>query len=143
LPRLVSSASGLVVELGPATGNSLQYYSPQRVTQVFGVEPNPDFVVPLRKRLSEVGRDLEEKYTLIVSGIEDTKVLNYYAVVEESIDTVVCMQVLCCVKNRPEVVRKAWELLKPGGMLVFWEHNESSDWLTRNMQGRFCISVSS
>jgi SAM-dependent methyltransferase len=107
------------------------------------VEPNPDFVVPLRKRLSEVGRDLEEKYTLIVSGIEDTKVLNYYAVVEESIDTVVCMQVLCCVKNRPEVVRKAWELLKPGGMLVFWEHNESSDWLTRNMQGRFCISVSS
>ena len=107
------------------------------------MEPNPDFIVPLRNRLSEVGKDLEEKYTLIVSSIEDTKLLNYYAVVEESIDTVVCMQVLCCVKNRPEVVRKVWDLLKPGGMLVFWEHNESSDWLTKKMQGRVYISASS
>jgi 2-polyprenyl-3-methyl-5-hydroxy-6-metoxy-1,4-benzoquinol methylase len=80
---------------------------------------------------------LRDKYELIACGIEDSDVLRKEGITEESLDTVLCIQVLCAVKDPRNVMKEVWKLLKPGGKFIFWEHGWSRDRLTTVAQGMF------
>ncbi|KAL1837582.1 hypothetical protein VTK73DRAFT_4645 [Phialemonium thermophilum] len=136
VPALVASASGTVLELGAGNGNQLAYLDAAKITRVYGIEPNPSLAADLHARLEKrVNPALREKYTLLPPcRVEDVDVLERHGVVEASVDTVVCMQVLCSATQPEAVARAAYRLLKPGGRLVFWEHHISHDWLTRLVQ---------
>jgi 2-polyprenyl-3-methyl-5-hydroxy-6-metoxy-1,4-benzoquinol methylase len=54
---------------------------------------------------------------------------------EGSLDAVLCIQVLCAVKDPKNVMKEVWKLLKPGEKFIFWEHEKSRDWLTGTAQG--------
>ncbi|KAL2867566.1 class I SAM-dependent methyltransferase [Aspergillus lucknowensis] len=128
VPSLVQAASGVVLDLGPGPGNQIHRFDTSQVTQVYGIEPNPHF-----KETIDIISDkhnLRDKYKLITCGIEDSDVLRAEGITEGSMDTVLCIQVLCAVKDPKNVMKEVWKLLKPGGKFIFWEHGWSRDRLT-------------
>ena len=130
VPGLVGSAYGTVLELGPATGNQISRFDKTKVDYIYGVEPCQTMHGELRKNVEAAGWD--KNYLQLVSAVEDERSL-----AAESFDCVVSIQVLCSVQNPELVVKRVYDLLKPGGALIFWEHHESDDWLTRRVQGLY------
>ncbi|ROW00733.1 hypothetical protein VMCG_06542 [Cytospora schulzeri] len=139
VPSLVASAHGVVLELGPGTGNQLDRFTPERIEHIYGVEPNTTFSPGFMDRLRATRLGQDGKYTLIPCGIEDGESLARFGIVEGSVDCVVSMQVLCSIPDLEEQVRHIFNLLKPGGELIFWEHCRSSDPVTRVVQWIWCL----
>lgn len=131
----MQAASGVVLELGPGPGNQIHRYNTSLVNYVYGVEPNLRFKDDINAKLEKHG--LQDKYKLIASGIEDSDVLRKEGITEGSLDAVLCIQVLCAVKDPKSVMKEVWKLLKPGGKFIFWEHGWSRNNLTNVAQGMF------
>ncbi|KAL4785460.1 S-adenosyl-L-methionine-dependent methyltransferase [Aspergillus varians] len=132
VPSLVQAASGVILELGPGAGNQIHRYNTSLVEYIYGVEPNPHFGDDINAKVEKHG--LRDKYKLIVCGVEDSDVLGAEGVTEGSLDSVVCIQVLCAVQDPKNVMKGLWKLLKPGGKFIFWEHGCSRDRLTAGVQ---------
>ncbi|KAL4812364.1 S-adenosyl-L-methionine-dependent methyltransferase [Aspergillus spinulosporus] len=128
VPSLVHAASGLVLELGPGPGNQIHRFDTTGVQYIYGVEPNSHFKEEIDAKLRKHG--LADKYKLILCGVEDSDVLRGEGISEGSLDAVLCIQVLCAVKDPKNVMKEVWKLLKPGGKFIFWEHGESRNRLT-------------
>jgi 2-polyprenyl-3-methyl-5-hydroxy-6-metoxy-1,4-benzoquinol methylase len=105
------------------------------ITHIYGIEPNTHFANDINAKIEMHG--LQDKYHLIVAGIEDSDILREAGITEGSLDTVLCIQVLCAVKDPRSVMREVWKLLKPGGQFIFWEHGRSRNLLTNLTQGMF------
>ncbi|CAG8227471.1 unnamed protein product [Penicillium olsonii] len=135
VPSLVQAASGVVLDLGPGPGNQIHRFDISRVQKIYGVEPNSQFNNTINSLLDKHG--LQEKYKLISCGIEDSDILSKEGVTEGSLDTVLCIQVLCAVKDPKSVMKEVWKLLKPGGKFIFWEHGWSRNRLTTAAQGMY------
>lgn len=135
VPRLVAQADGVTLKLGPGSGNQLPRFNPQSITRLYGLEPNTNFIKVLRTRIQHYP-NLARSYVLVNASIEDQAALNLYGILEGSLDSVVCMQVLCLVHDPAAAARQIYKLLKPGGQLLFWEHQRSQDTIIRLMQSR-------
>ncbi|GFG16105.1 hypothetical protein IFM5058_07792 [Aspergillus udagawae] len=133
VPSLVQAAGGIVLELGPGPGNQIHRYDSSLVKRVYGVEPNPYFKDDIDAKLDK--HSLQDRYKLIICGVEDSDVLREEGITEGSLDAVVCVQVLCAVKDPKNVMKQVWKLLKPGGKFIFWEHGWSRNHLTTVAQG--------
>ncbi|WPH01298.1 Hypothetical protein R9X50_00413700 [Acrodontium crateriforme] len=133
VPRLVGMAQGAVLDVGPGPGNQLSRFNPSKIIHVYGIEPNDLLLGVLRERLNEYA-DLQKVYTPINASLEDDATLCSYGISEGSIDTLVCMQVLCSVSDPMTASKRLYKLLKPGGQLLFWEHQSSKDTTTRVIQ---------
>lgn len=94
VPSLVAAAHGIVLDLGPGAGTQLDRFDAARVAHIYGVEPNTAFAPAFNDRLRETALGLDGKYTLVSCGVEDGEELARFGVVDESVDCVVCMQVL-------------------------------------------------
>ncbi|EJP69718.1 Methyltransferase type 11 [Beauveria bassiana ARSEF 2860] len=70
--------------------------------------------------------------------IEDAKEeLAKLGVQPGTVDCILSIQVLCSIPNLKSVIKDLHYLLKPGGELIFWEHQQNEvDWITRAVQGR-------
>lgn len=136
VPSLVHSAQGKVLELGPGPGNQIHRYNPSLVDFIYAVEPNPYYGDGIAAKLKKFD-DLQDKYKLLVCGVEDSNVLKTEGVTEGSMDTVLSIQVLCSVRDVKSVMREVWKLLRPGGSFVFWEHERSKDTVTAMVQGMY------
>jgi SAM-dependent methyltransferase len=99
-----------------------------RVNKIYGVEPNSRYQDGINAKVEKNG--LQDKYKLIVSGIEDSDVLRKEGITEGSLDSVLSIQVLCAVRDPKAVMKEVWKLLKPGGKFIFWEHGWSRSSLT-------------
>ncbi|KAJ6184686.1 hypothetical protein N7519_005987 [Penicillium mononematosum] len=128
IPSLLQAADGIILELGPGPGNQIHRYDTSRVEHIYGVEPNRYFKDDIDANLHKHG--LRDKYKLIACGIEDSDILREEGVTEGSLDSVLCIQVLCSVKDPKNVMKEVFKLLKPGGKFIFWEHGWSRDHLT-------------
>ncbi|KAH8655427.1 methyltransferase type 11 [Xylariales sp. PMI_506] len=132
VPSLVKAATGVVLELGPGPGNQIHRFDTSLVKHIYGVEPNARYEDELYAKLHK--HNLRDMYTLVVCGIEDTEVLKSEGITEGSLDTVLCIQVLCAVQDPKIVMKEVYKLLKPGGKFIFWEHGWSRDRLTNVAQ---------
>ncbi|KAJ5607787.1 hypothetical protein N7537_004406 [Penicillium hordei] len=128
VPSLVQAAGGVVLELGPGPGNQIHRYDTSLIKHVYGIEPNPHFEDDINAKLDK--NNLRDKYKVIVCGVEDSDVLREEGITEGSLDAVLCIQVLCAVKDPKNVMKEVWKLLKPGGKFIFWEHGWSRNRLT-------------
>ena len=135
VPTLVKAAGGVVLELGPGPGNQIHRYDTSLVKQIYGVEPNLHFRDVIETKLQR--HDLRDMYQLCACGIEDSDILRKEGITEESLDAVLCIQVLCAVKGPQNVMKEVWKLLKPGGKFIFWEHGWSRNRVTNVAQGMF------
>ncbi len=138
LPSLISQTYGTVLEVGPGSGSQLSRLDASKVTKVFGVEPTLDLHGELRASIKQAG--LTDVYTIVPSGIDDTQQLRKYGIENDSIDTLLVIQVLCCVPQPEKTVRELYGLLKPGGQLIVYEHVKSEDMISKLMQSRFSNS---
>ncbi|MDI1493116.1 MAG: hypothetical protein OHK93_004903 [Ramalina farinacea] len=119
-PALIASARGSVLELGPGSGNQLSRYSKSQITEIYGVEPNTMLHPLLQANVKKHG--LSDIYRIVPCGIEDFDRLRTYGLMEGSVDTVVCHQVLCGVPRPKEMVKACYRFLKPGGVMIVKEH---------------------
>lgn len=133
LPSLISQAYGTVLEVGPGSGSQICRFDVSKITKVFGVEPTLDLHGELRASIKQAG--LTDVYTIVPTDIDDTQQLQKYGIEKESIDTLLVIQVLCCVPQPEKTVRELYGLLKPGGQLIVYEHVKSEDTISRLLQG--------
>lgn len=122
----------MVLELGPGSGNQLHRFDMSRISQIYGIEPNPFYKDDINAKLNKHGVN---RYQLIVANVEDSDILRAEGITEGSLDTVLCIQVLCAVQDPKAVMKEVWKLLKPGGKFIFWEHGWSKSRLTMAEQG--------
>ena len=110
--QLVGGASGRVLEVGAGTGANLGFYSPA-VDEVILSEPDRFMREKLTERVAQVDDD---RFVLSDKGVENL------GVEAQSIDAVVITLVLCSVPDMQAALRSIYEVLRPGGELIFVEH---------------------
>jgi SAM-dependent methyltransferase len=138
VPSLVRAAQGKILELGPGPGNQIHRYDPSLVDFIYAIDPNPHFADDIAAKLTKHDL-LEDKYKLLVCGIEDSEILRREGITEGSMDTVTSIQVMCAVNDVKSVMKEVYKLLRPGGRFVFWEHGRSKDTITATAQGTCCL----
>lgn len=135
VPSLVGNAYGLVLDLGAGSGNQLPRLDASKIKHVYGIESNPAFASALVAKIKETG--LEAKYTPVIGCIKTAEAeLARYGVIPGTIDCILSIQLLCSVQDITATVQQLHRLLKPGGELIFWEHQRNEvDFVTRMVQG--------
>jgi SAM-dependent methyltransferase len=149
-PALLPTATGVVLELGPGSGAQVQYFATAtKATTIYGAEP----CVPLHDDLqaNAIRHGLRDKYRIVTAGAEKETLIPGLAkaglLTNKSptsgiFDTVVCVRVLCSVKDLHETTSAIYSLLKPGGKLIVVEHTVNP-WRTPtgSYVGRFMQTV--
>ena len=111
--RLISEATGRVLEVGAGTGLNLRHY--RNVESVTVTEPDAAMHKRLLARVADAAVPIEVHELPIEStGLPDA-----------SFDTVVCTLVLCTVIDQTVALREIRRLLAPDGRLLFLEHVRS------------------
>lgn len=108
--RLLSRASGVVLDVGAGTGANLPHY--RGVERVVALEPTG----PLRRRLSRRAEAAPFPIEVLDGTIEEAPLA------PRSFDTVVCTLVLCSVDDPQRAVDRIAELVKVDGQVLFLEH---------------------
>lgn len=113
--RLVEDADGEVLEVGVGTGRNLPLY--QAARRVVGVEPEPG----MRRRAEARVGEARVPVTLLDGDAQDLPFP------DASFDTVVCSAALCSIPDVGRALAELRRVLRPGGILRFWEHVRSED----------------
>lgn len=79
---------------------------------------------------------LDDIYTIVPCGAEETERFESFGITPRSIDTILSIQVLCCVPDPQATLRHLYAYLKPGGKLVVYEHIKSVDYVTKVVQSK-------
>jgi len=133
LPALLSAVRGVVLDVGPGSGEQLHLFSrPENIEAVYGVEPGVDLHGKLMANAVKVGlggkyhvlgatADLE---SMLPAMIKDGLIKEERTSADELqlFDDVVCVRVLCGVPDQAATAADLYALLKPGGRLFLCEH---------------------
>ncbi|MDI3210781.1 methyltransferase domain-containing protein [Arthrobacter sp. AL12] len=113
--RLVAAAHGAVVEIGAGYGATFPFY-PAAVSGVLALEPDPT--------LRELARAAAARAPVPVT-VEDG-VAESLPAADSSVDVVVSSLVLCSVADQAVALAEVVRVLRPGGLLLFYEHVRSA-----------------
>jgi ubiquinone/menaquinone biosynthesis C-methylase UbiE len=114
--RLLSGASGRVLEVGGGTGANLGHYGPG-VESLTVAEPYP----PMLRRLQRRAGDKAPGATIVQAPAEELPFE------DGSFDSVVSTLVLCGVDDQARALDELRRVLRPGGKLLFLEHVRADD----------------
>ncbi|CAI6257731.1 unnamed protein product [Periconia digitata] len=130
---LASATSGVVLDIGPGSGELLYMFDSAKISAMYGAEPAESLHPGLARRAQEAG--FGDKYHALVCGGEPESLipaLHRSGILEEAgkktgdgdgvFDEIVCARVLCGVPHPKETIRGLYALLKPGGRMVICEH---------------------
>ncbi len=113
--RLVEAAYGDVVEIGAGYGATFPFY-PSAVTRVLALEPDPTL------RALALAEAVKAPVPITVhDGMAES-----LPAADESVDVVVSSLVLCSVADQSAVLAEVQRVLRPGGLLLFYEHVRSA-----------------
>lgn len=104
--------TGHVLEVGAGIGSNFLLY-PNTVTAVTALEPESR----LRPQAEDAAAGAAIPVTVTAGVFEDLAVTG-----EDRFDAVVCSLVLCSVSDPDRAAAQAFEVLKPGGEVRFFEH---------------------
>ncbi|KAF8540011.1 S-adenosyl-L-methionine-dependent methyltransferase [Trichophaea hybrida] len=130
--RLAAGCQGIVIEVGPGFGPSIEHFNKENVKHVYAVEPNLALHEGLRENIAKFG--WEGRCTIVSCGIEDDEGLKKAGVPQEGVDSVISIQVLCTVPTLHKVLPALHRRLKSGGELRIFEHTQSHDKTTMRLQ---------
>lgn len=137
---LLNHANGVVLEVGAGRGHSLKYYDPEKFSKVWAVEPSEENMRALNCKILQLG--LDGTCQTLRCGIEDAETLHHVGILDETVDTVVCILSLCTIPNPHDIISDLYSLLKPaGGQLLLFEHVASAHWLTRIVQNWYTTLI--
>lgn len=124
---MLNSATGIVLELGPGSGEQVRFLTNPEVKAIYGAEPCELLHETLRGKTAKAG--ISEKYHILDCGGQKSSL---YPALERAgllkakrepvFDTIVCSKVLCSVPDMPGTVAGLYDLLKPGGRILVVEH---------------------
>jgi SAM-dependent methyltransferase len=128
--ELIKTASGVVLDIGPADGSLLHLFDPSKIAMAYGPEPAVDMHPRMRENIQRAG--LTGKYEPLAAGAEPESLVPALASVrlikadgstsEGIFDTVIATRVLCGVHNPEETAKLLFTLLKSGGRMLICEH---------------------
>lgn len=122
--KIVSQASGTVVEIGFGSGLNLPFYDPARTQRVIAVEPDPDMLRLAMRQATNVELQIVEAYAEnlpLSDGIADTVVVTYS---------------LCTIPDPKAALAEIRRVLKPSGHLLFIEHGRAESQLLSKLQDK-------
>ena len=114
--RLLAGLTGRILEIGAGNGPNFLHY-PATVTQVLAVEPEPYL-----RRLALAAARQAPVPIRVVAGTAEV-----LPTPDASFDAVVASLVLCTVADPDQALAEVRRVLRPGGMLRFYEHVRASD----------------
>jgi phospholipid N-methyltransferase len=134
ISSILSRAHGVVLELGPGAGDQSHHFRPDKITKIYGAEPNVHFHAALREKAEQVG--LGDKYIPIEAGAQPSSLLPALQRVGLSpkgsvtlpeggvFDSIVAVKSMCSAPQREmaETLAVVRALLKPGGEFLWFEH---------------------
>ncbi len=98
------------------------------------VEPNQFMRKALKMSIDRTR--LYDRVTYIPCKLEDGETLSKYGVKTGKIDTIICLDWLCSVENLDEAMAAAYRLLRHGGKLIVWQHEQHTSRAGRLWQGK-------
>jgi ubiquinone/menaquinone biosynthesis C-methylase UbiE len=114
--RVVSAASGRVLEIGIGSGLNLPFYG-NSVSQIIGIEPSAKLLHMARTASRHTSVPLD-----LIEGIAEA-----IPVDDRSIDTVVTTWTMCSIPVLERALQEMRRVLKPGGRLLFVEHGRAPE----------------
>lgn len=145
---LLAQCKGVVLDIGPGSGEVIQRFNAERITAIYGAEPAEDLHPGLRDRARAAG--FESKYHPLLCGGEPESLipaLHKSGILDVSgkgglasdgvFDEICCVRVLCGVPHAEQTIKGLYNLLKPGGRMVISEH-VANPWRT---EGRFAARI--
>jgi len=124
--QLVPRAKGRVLEVGMGSGINLEFYNPETVSMVYGLEPSEGM---RRKAIPNVKRSPIHVEWLGLPGEQ-------IPLADNSVDTILLTFTLCTIPDWNTALLQMKRVLKPGGELLFLEHGEAPHETTRKWQHR-------
>ena len=120
--KVIPRAQGVVAEIGFGSGLNLAYYDPAKVGRLVGIDPDPSMLGIARKRLAGIRLKVE-----LIEGRAEALPLP-----DASVDTAVVTYALCTIPEPGSALREIRRVLKPGGRLLFIEHERFAEpWRSR------------
>jgi ubiquinone/menaquinone biosynthesis C-methylase UbiE len=123
--RVISNASGRILEIGIGSGLNLPFYS-RNAKYVIGLDPSAKLLSMLRRNLQPHFSPVE-----LIEGSAEAIPLE-----DNSVDTVVTTWTLCSIPDAARALREMHRVLRPGGQLLFVEHGRAPDPSVRWWQDR-------
>jgi ubiquinone/menaquinone biosynthesis C-methylase UbiE len=123
--RVISAATGRVLELGIGSGLNLSHYG-DAAEHVLGIDPSPKLLSMAQQAVKRPGLPV----TFLKASAEDIPLD------DDSVDTVVSTWTLCTIPDVHRALAEMRRVLKPDGRLRFVEHGLSSDGNVRRWQNR-------
>jgi SAM-dependent methyltransferase len=121
--RVLAGLSGRVIEVGSGDGRSFEHY-PSTVTSVLAVEPDPTARESAVERARSAAVPID-----VVEGVAEALPADGGV-----FDAAVLMGVLCSVPDPAAALLELRRVLKPDGVLHFWEHVRSGHVVFRGLQ---------
>ena len=123
--KLVSQATGTVLEIGGGTGANLAHYRPA-VTSLSITEPDASMLKRLERHVSA-----QAPSTMVLRAPAEDLPFE-----DDAFDVVVSTLVLCGVDDQARAVREIRRVLRPGGRFLFLEHVRAADPAAARKQDR-------
>ena len=114
--RVVSSATGRVLEVGIGSGLNLPFYG-NAVAEIIGIEPLP--------KLVDMANAAARKSQIPLRLIEGTA--EAIPIHDRSIDAVVTTWTMCSIPEIQSALHEVRRVLRPGGRLLFVEHGRAPE----------------
>ncbi|MBL3556869.1 MULTISPECIES: class I SAM-dependent methyltransferase [Marinobacter] len=124
--QVVPHARGRVLEVGMGSAINMEFYDPEKVEVVYGLEPSDGM---RRKAQPNLARSPIKVEWLDLPGEK-------IPLEDHSVDTVLLTFTLCTIPDWHAALQQMWRVLTPGGELLFLEHGESPHATTRKWQHR-------
>ncbi|MCH0562509.1 MULTISPECIES: class I SAM-dependent methyltransferase [unclassified Streptomyces] len=109
--RLLAGLSGRVIEIGAGNGLNFAHY-PETVSGVVAIEPEP-----LLRNLAVAAAPRAGVPVDVAPGVAEA-----LPVESEAFDAAVVSLVLCSVRDVPRALAEVRRVLRPGGVVRFFEH---------------------
>jgi ubiquinone/menaquinone biosynthesis C-methylase UbiE len=114
--RVVSGATGRVLEVGIGSGLNLPFYG-DKEAQIIGLEPSPT----LLGMANEAARKSQIPLRLVEGTAEAIPIEN------QSVDAVVTTWTMCCIPEIQTALQEMRRILRPSGRLLFVEHGRAPE----------------
>ncbi|MGX5218027.1 MULTISPECIES: class I SAM-dependent methyltransferase [Pseudomonas] len=115
--KIVPQAHGRVLEIGIGSGLNLEFYDPEKVSAVVGVDPSAEMQKLARERAARTPIPIE------MIALE----LGQIKAADASFDSIVCTFTLCTIADTATALKEMRRVLKPQGRLLFCEHGLAPD----------------
>lgn len=112
--KVISQATGTVLELGAGTGSNLPWYRSD--VSLLLVEPDPEMRKRLEQALSQAGQSRRSRSEILACRAEELPLE------DASVDTVVSTLTLCSVEDLGKALQEIRRVLKPTGRMILFEH---------------------